>query len=103
MLFGQRNLWCRSRTYFVYILANDSHELYVGITNDLQRRLAEHRTALDSDSYVSRHRTQRLFYCESTNNVLAAIRREKQLKGWTRKKKLELIEGINPSWRDLSE
>jgi putative endonuclease len=91
------------RTYFVYILANDSHEIYVGITNDLYRRLAEHRTALDPDSYVHKHQTLRLVYCEPTNDVLAAIRREKQLKGWTRKKKLELIEGTNPGWRDLAE
>lgn len=92
-----------SHTYFVYILANESHELYVGITNDLYRRLAEHRSGLDPDSYVNRHRIQRLVYCEPTNDVVAAIRREKQLKGWTRKRKLELIEGINPGWRDLAE
>jgi putative endonuclease len=74
----------------------------VGITNDLHRRLAEHKSALDPASYVNRHQTCRLVYCEPTHDVTAAIRREKQLKGWTRKKKLELIEGLNPDWRDLA-
>jgi putative endonuclease len=91
------------RTYFVYILASDSHELYIGVTNHLARRIQEHRASLSQDSYTTKHRTMRLVYLESTNEVLAVIRREKQLKGWTRRKKVALIEEANPEWRDLTE
>ena len=92
-----------ARTFFVYILASATRELYIGVTNDLTRRVAEHRGGLNPDSYSSRHRTSRLVYCEATQNVLAAIRREKQIKGWTRRRKLELIETLNPDWKDLAE
>jgi len=91
------------RTYFVYILASDARELYVGVTNNVYRRVAQHRSSLDPDSYTTRHQTTRLVYCESTPDVSAAIRREKQIKSWTRKRKLELIEKANPAWRDLAE
>ena len=90
------------RSYFVYILASESRELYIGVTNDLDRRLAEHRTGLDPSSYASKHQTLRLVYCEPTGDVLAAIRREKQIKGWTRTRKIELIEGVNPDWNDIA-
>jgi putative endonuclease len=72
---------------FRYILASDSRELYVGITNDLYRRIAEHRSGFDPGSYTTKHQTVRLVYCESTDDVTAAIRREKQIKGWKEKKK----------------
>jgi len=91
------------RTYFVYILASDSRELYVGVTNDVRRRVAQHRSSLDPDSYTTRHGTTRLVYCEWTHDVTAAIRREQQIKGWTRSKKLELIDQANPTWRDLAD
>jgi putative endonuclease len=91
------------RTYFVYILASDSRELYIGVTNDVYRRVAQHRSSPDPDSYTTKHRTTRLVYCESTHDVSAAIRREKQIKGWTRMRKLELIDQANPAWRDLAE
>lgn len=91
------------RTYFVYILASESRELYVGVTNDLYRRLFEHKTSCDPKSYTSRHRTFRLVYCETTGDVNAAIRREKQIKRWKRQRRLELIEQMNPDWRDLAE
>lgn len=91
------------RTYFVYILASDSHELYVGVTNDVYKRLAQHRSSLNRDSYTTKHRTTKLVYCESTSDVTAAIRREKQIRGWTRKRKLELVDQVNPSWKDLAE
>ena len=90
-------------TYWVYILASDSRELYVGVTNDLYRRLFEHRNSLDPNSYTSKHRTCRLVYCESTQDVTAAIRREKQIKRWKRMQRLKLIERLNPGWRDLAE
>jgi putative endonuclease len=91
------------RTYFVYILASESRELYVGVTGNLTRRISQHRTALHRDSYTAKHASTRLVYIESTGNVLAAITGEKQIKGWTRRRKLELIETLNPAWKDLAE
>jgi putative endonuclease len=90
------------RSYYVYILASDSRELYVGITSDLYKRVAQHRSAIDPQSYTTKHRIRRLVYCESTQDVLAAIRREKQIKSWTRRRRLELIEQRNPDWVDLA-
>ena len=92
-----------SRTYFVYILASISRELYVGVTSNLARRVSQHRTALNPGGYTAKHMTARLVYSETTEDVLAAIRREKQIKGWTRRKKLELIEAMNPDWKDFAE
>jgi putative endonuclease len=91
-----------SRSYFVYVLASESLELYIGLTNDLKRRVAEHRLSLDPDSYSSRHATTRLVYYEMTMDVLSAIRREKRLKRLSRQRKLRLIENMNPEWRDLA-
>lgn len=91
------------REYYVYILASDSRELYVGVTGNLERRVSQHRTGFKTTGYTARHETKRLVYCETTNDVLAAIRREKQIKGWTRRRKLELIETLNPHWNDLAE
>lgn len=90
------------RVYFVYILASDTHELYIGITNDLARRLSEHGSGQDPQSYSHRHRTTRLVYFEMTTDVRSAIQREKQLKRFPRQRKLELIESLNPDWRDLA-
>jgi putative endonuclease len=92
-----------SRTYFVYILASEIRELYVGVTNNLERRLAEHRSGYDRESYSFRHSTTRLVYFEMTTDVSAAIRREKRLKRLSRQRKLRLIEGVNPQWRDLAD
>jgi putative endonuclease len=92
-----------ARTYYVYILASQSRELYVGVTNDVYRRISQHRSGVDPDSYTARHRTFRLVYCESTHDVLSAIRREKQIKRWSRRKRLELIERTNPEWNDLAD
>jgi len=91
-----------SRTYFVYILASDSRELYVGVTRDLNRRLAEHRCGWDSDSYSSRHGTTQLVYYQMTPDVAWAIRREKRLKRLSRARKIRLIEKENPNWQDLA-
>ena len=92
-----------AREYYVYILASDSRELYVGVTSNLARRVFQHRTAVDPRAFTAHHETKRLVYCETTSNVHAAIRREKQIKGWTRRRKLELIEALNPDWNDLAE
>jgi putative endonuclease len=91
-----------AQSYFVYILASETRELYVGVTNDLQRRLAEHRHLYDPESYSARHHTIRLVYFETSNDVLSAIRREKRLKRLSRIRKLRLIEQLNPDWRDLA-
>jgi putative endonuclease len=87
------------RLFFVYILANRSRGLYVGVTNDLTRRLAQHRAATEGHS--ARYRCVRLVYVETTRDARAAIAREKQLKSWRRDKKIALIRTINPTWKDL--
>jgi putative endonuclease len=92
-----------ARTFFVYILASDTRELYIGVTNDLTRRVAEHRAGLNPDSYSSRHGTSRLVHFEMTSDALSAIRREKRLKRLSRRRKLRLIEKLNPDWQDLAE
>ena len=88
------------RQFWVYILANESRLMYVGVTNDLERRLVQHRESCDS--FVARYRITKLVHYEVTNDVMAAIRREKELKGWLRKKKKALVEQANPTWRDIS-
>ena len=90
-----------SRTYFVYILVSESRELYVGITNNLERRLAEHRAGLYK-GYAFEHGITRLVHFEVTTDVRAAIAREKQVKSWRRAKRLALIEKANPEWRNLA-
>ena len=91
------------RIYSVYILASATCELYIGVTNDLVRRVFEHRNGLHMDSFAHEHGTFRLVYAESCGDVRDAIRREKQLKGWRRSRKIELIERMNPEWMDLGE
>ena len=89
--------------YFVYILSNWSDSvLYIGVTNNLPRRLYEHRNHL-ADGFTKRYNVSKLVYYESTSDVRSAIAREKQLKGWTRAKKNSLISKANPNWRDLSK
>lgn len=90
------------RTYYVYILAGKSRVLYTGMTNDLQRRLSEHKDRRGS-AFTSKYNVTRLVFYESTNDVHVAIAREKQIKGWTRAKKVALIEAQNPQWHDLSD
>jgi len=87
--------------YFVYILTNRSGTLYTGVTNDLLRRVLEHKQKR-VPGFTARYKIDRLVYFEQTPDVRAAIAREKQIKGWLRSKKVALIESINPEWRDLS-
>ena len=89
------------RHYYVYILANNYATLYIGVMNDLERRMYEHRQRA-TPGFASKYNCTRLLYYEETNDVSVAIAREKQLKGWLRKKKVALIESVNPDWRDLS-
>ena len=89
--------------YFIYILTNWNHRvLYVGVTSDLPRRLFEHKNEL-ADGFTKRYHVHKLVYFESTSDVNAAIAREKQLKNWSRSKKNEIIERMNPNWDDLAE
>lgn len=87
--------------YWVYILSNLTRStIYTGVTNDLVRRLHEHREGLLA-GFSKKYRTHSLVYLEETSDIVAAITREKQLKGWTRAKKNALIESMNPHWEDL--
>jgi putative endonuclease len=88
------------RELFVYILASKSGVLYVGVTNDLQRRLREHRAS--KVGFTAAYRVHRLVYFEKLGPPLAAIAREKQLKRWTRRRKLALIKSVNPYLVDLA-
>jgi len=88
--------------YFVYIMASISGVLYVGVTNDLQRRVYQHKHKL-LKGFTSKYNVTRLVYYEHTPDVRAAIAREKQIKGYRREKKVALIEAMNRDWRDLSE
>ena len=92
----------RVKTYYVYILTNRSGTLYIGVTNNLERRLLEHHEGVPG-SFTARYKIDRLVYFEDTPDVTTAIEREKQLKGWTRKRKIALIASMNPKWLDLSE
>ena len=90
--------------YFVYILTNRNNRvLYTGVTNDLVRRMYEHKHHLDKNSFSAQYNTEKLVYYEVTSSSLAAIEREKQIKGWSRKKKDKLIERKNPDWQDLHD
>jgi putative endonuclease len=88
--------------YYVYIMTNHSRTLYVGTTNDIRRRVWQHKHKL-IDGFTKRYNITRLVYYEETPDVAAAIAREKQIKGWLRKKKITLIESHNPGWNDLSD
>ena len=88
--------------YYVYILSNwDDSVLYIGVTGNLPRRLYEHRNGL-VEGFTKKYNVHKLVYYEHTNDVYSAISREKQLKKWRREKKNQLIEAMNPQWRDLS-
>ena len=90
-------------TYYVYILTNQFNDVfYVGVTNNLERRIREHQSGL-IDGFTKKYRIHKLVYCESCHDVRDAIAREKQLKNWNREKKRFLIERMNPEWKDLSK
>jgi putative endonuclease len=90
------------KQYYVYIITNRSKTLYTGVTNDLMRRVYEHKNKM-VDGFTKKYNITKLVYYEETDDVQAAIAREKQIKGWLRKKKMALIESVNPEWKDLSE
>ena len=86
---------------YVYIMTNKSRTLYTGVTNNLERRVYEHKQKL-IPGFTTKYNISRLVYFEATEDIRAAIEREKQIKGWLRSKKITLIESVNPSWTDLS-
>jgi putative endonuclease len=88
--------------YFVYIMTNRSKTLYVGITNNLMRRVSEHKSGSGSE-FTTKYKLDRLVYFERFQDVHNAIKREKRIKGWLRIKKIALLVSVNPSWKDLSE
>ncbi|MBX7234858.1 MAG: GIY-YIG nuclease family protein [Caldilineales bacterium] len=89
------------KQYYVYIMTNRSRTLYIGMTNDLERRVSQHKSKL-IPGFTSKYNITQLVYYEATNDVHEAIAREKQLKGWLRSRKIALIESANPTWKDLS-
>ena len=88
--------------YYVYILTNKyGTVLYTGVTNDLIRRVYEHKNHLDKNSFTARYKVTKLVYFEQTTDVRAALEREKQIKSWSRDRKTSLIFEMNPRWVDL--
>jgi putative endonuclease len=89
-------------SYYTYIMASRTKRLYIGVSNDIERRVWEHKTG-DVPGFTSKYKINRLVYYEDYESILDAIEREKQLKGWLRRRKVELIEEENPEWDDLAE
>jgi len=89
------------KQYYVYIMTNKSRTLYTGVTNDLERQVYEHKKKL-VPGFTTKYNITRLVYFEVSQDVGAAIAREKQIKGWLRTKKIAPIDSVNPGWRDLS-
>jgi len=87
--------------YFVYIITNRSKTLYTGVTNNLIRRVREHKAGTRS-KFAAKYKADRLVYFERFDDIRNAIEREKTIKGWLRIKKIGLIVSMNPAWRDLS-
>ena len=88
--------------YYVYILTNKNKTvLYTGVTNDLIRRVYEHKNHADPKSFTSKYKVEKLVYFEETNDVKAALEREKQIKSWSRDRKTDLVFEMNPHWVDL--
>ena len=90
------------KSYYVYIMSSPSQTLYTGVTNELERRVNEHKSGA-FDSFTKRYRVNRLVYFQETNDINEAIAAEDRIKGLSRSKKFALIEAENPTWRDLSD
>jgi putative endonuclease len=89
------------KTYYVYLLTNWNNKvMYVGVTSNLERRVYEHKNKL-VEGFTEKYNVNKLVYFETTNDVMAAIEREKQIKKWRREKKNQLVIGMNPEWKDL--
>ncbi|HEY7164823.1 MAG TPA: GIY-YIG nuclease family protein [Candidatus Binatia bacterium] len=91
------------RRYYIYLLTNWNNEvMYVGVTNDLKRRIYEHQNKL-VPGFTGKYNVNKLVYFEETRDVRSAITREKEIKKWRREKKNRLVQNANPEWKDLSE
>jgi putative endonuclease len=91
------------KQYYVYILTNKSNKvLYIGVTNDLEHRMYEHKNKI-IDGFTKKYNLTKLVYYEATTDVRSAIEREKQLKNWHREWKMNLVKEFNPEWKDLDE
>ena len=89
--------------YYVYMMTNEyNNVLYIGVTNNLSRRVYEHKNGL-LEGFTQRYNVHKLVWFEETGSIIAAIEREKQIKSWNRKRKNKLIEAMNPKWEDLSQ
>jgi putative endonuclease len=92
----------KGRSYYVYLLTNWNNKvMYVGVTNDLERRICEHKQKL-VEGFTEKYNVKKLVYFEVTEDVNAAITREKEIKKWRREKKNNLVNRVNPDWEDLS-
>jgi putative endonuclease len=90
------------KTYWIYIMASKSNIIYIGVTNDLFRRVHEHKNKLIT-GFTSRYNINKLVYCEEFSSIKETIALEKKIKGWTREKKMNLIKSKNPEFNDLSQ
>ena len=88
--------------HYVYIMTDKSGTLYVGMTNDLKKRVYQHKQKM-VEGFTKKYNITRLLYYETFDDTLSAIRAERKIKGWLREKKIKLIESKNPGWTDLSE
>ena len=92
-----------NKNYYVYIMTNyENTVLYVGVTNNLERRVYEHKNKTDKKSFCSRYNLNKLVYIEESSSIEGVITREKQLKSGSRKNKIKLINSINPKWNDVA-
>lgn len=90
------------KQYYIYIATNKRHTvIYVGVTNDLFRREDQHKNKINKNSFTAKYNIDTVVYYEAYNDIKIAITREKQIKAGSRKKKIELIEKMNPEWKDL--
>ena len=98
-----RNLQADMSNFYVYLLTNQNNKvMYVGMTNNLERRMYEHKTKM-VPGFTEKYNVNKLVYFEETSDVSAAIAREKEIKTWRREKKNHLVVAVNPAWKDLSE
>jgi putative endonuclease len=89
------------RQYYMYMMSNRSKTIYTGMTNGLRKRVLQHKLSMN-EGFTHKYKLDRLVYYEMFGNVLNAIAREKEIKGWLRIRKIELIVSVNPTWADLS-
>ena len=93
----------RENRYYVYLLTNKNNKvMYVGVTNDLERRVFEHKSKM-IPGFTEKYNVNKLVYFEETHDIRAAIAREKEIKKWRREKKDNLVIAVNPKWKDLSD